>query len=231
MRSLAARAAEPEWMDGADLSAAEMAACLHDLAQVNTATFGRRPTLGWLKGRVAGATRMLRIVDVGSGEGDMLRAVHGRCAEWGVRAELIGVDLNPCCVAAARAASAGLPIRFIEGDAAAIVTDCDIVLSSLVCHHMTNAELIGFLGWMERTAAMGWFVNDLHRHWLAYHGFAALSAVAGWHRIVRHDGPLSVARAFTAEDWRGYLAAAGINGARIAWWFPFRLCVAREQAA
>lgn len=231
MRSLAARAAEAEWMDGADVSAADMAACLHDLAQANTVTLGRRPTLGWLRGRVAGASRVVRIVDVGSGEGDMLRAVHARCAAWGVSAELIGVDLNPRCIAAARAASAGLPIRFIEGDAAAAVTDCDIVLSALVCHHMTDAELIGFLGWMERTAAMGWFVNDLHRHWLAYHGFAAMSAAAGWHRIVRHDGPLSVARAFRAEDWRGYLAAAGIDGARTEWWFPFRLCVARERAA
>lgn len=217
-------------MDGPDVSAADMAACLRDLASVNRATLAHRATFSWLSKHLRRVQGAIRIIDVGSGEGDMLRAIHARLHRWDVRAELIGVDLNPRCIAAARTASAGLPIRFIEGDAAEVVTDCDIVLSALVCHHMTDAELIGFLGWMERTAARGWFVNDLHRHWFAYHGFRLLSAVAGWHPFVQHDGPLSVARAFRTADWQGYLASAGISEATITWWFPFRLCVARDRA-
>jgi hypothetical protein len=50
-----------------------------------------------------------------------------------------------------------------------------------------------------------------------------------WHPFVRHDGPVSIRRAFTSPDWRALLEAGGIapEETRIAWRFPFRLCVSR----
>jgi hypothetical protein len=50
--------------------------------------------------------------------------------------------------------------------------------------------------------------------------------------MVQHDGPISVARAFTAADWRRFVAEAGIpmKRIRINWFFPFRYCVAGEKA-
>jgi hypothetical protein len=78
---------------------------------------------------------------------------------------------------------------------------------------------------MEATARKGWLVNDLHRHPVAFYGFMALSTLAGWHRFVRHDGPVSVARAFRRADWEKLLKAAGIEGATIQWKLMFRYCV------
>jgi hypothetical protein len=94
---------------------------------------------------------------------------------------------------------------------------------------MTPPELDAFLRFMEREAAVGWMVNDLHRHWLAYHGFPWLARLAGWHRIVREDGQLSIARSFRRADWRGLLEKAGVDrsGAKVVGRFPFRLCVER----
>jgi hypothetical protein len=85
---------------------------------------------------------------------------------------------------------------------------------------------------MEKTSRLGWFINDLHRHWLPWRFFRIWSRLAGWHRFVRHDGPISIERAFTKADWRRLLAAAGIapSDATIAWWMPFRFCVARMRA-
>ena len=74
MRSFAARSTEDEWMDGEDVTTADFAALIHDLAIVNTVTLARRPTLNWLK-RAARDLDHFSLVDVGSGEGDMLRAV------------------------------------------------------------------------------------------------------------------------------------------------------------
>lgn len=216
-------------MDGADVTPAEMAAVLHDLAQVNALTLARRPTLAWLRRTLAGARRPLLIVDVGSGEGDMLRAIAARLPRWGVTAELVGFDLDQRCTAAARVACDGLGIDFVTGDAIAEVTRADIVLCSLVTHHMRDDGVVAFLRWADRVAARGWFVNDLRRHRVAYLGFAALAALARWHPIVRHDGALSVARAFTAADWAHLLARAGV-AARVERWFPFRLCVAGDRA-
>jgi hypothetical protein len=49
--------------------------------------------------------------------------------------------------------------------------------------------------------------------------------------MVQHDGPISVARSFTAADWRRLIAEAGIQQERIRInrYFPFRLCVASER--
>src|SRR3546814_10084158 len=77
---------------------------------------------------------------------------------------------------------------------------------------------------MEATARIGWFVNDLHRHPVPYYAFSALARAARWHKFVRHDGPVSIGRAFVAADWRRLLATAGIEdgAAKIAWRMPFR---------
>jgi hypothetical protein len=46
--------------------------------------------------------------------------------------------------------------------------------------------------------------------------------------MIRHDAPVSVARAFTASEWRHLLDEAGIPEERtkIEWFFPFRYGVA-----
>ncbi len=85
---------------------------------------------------------------------------------------------------------------------------------------------MAFLRWMERHARHGWFVNDLHRHALPYHGFRLLARAMRWHRFVQHDGPVSIARAFRRAEWQRLLAEAGVPG-EVRWVFPFRLCVGR----
>jgi SAM-dependent methyltransferase len=234
MPDFAVRSDRSELMDGETVSTAEFAACLTDLAKANTATLARPATLAWL-GR---AIRSLppgsgfSLVDVGYGHGDMLRAIRAWAARRGLAARLTGIDLNPRSAPAARAATdAALDIEYLTGDVLDYRPPAapDFVISSLVAHHMTNAELLRFLAWMEAVSRRGWFVNDLHRHPLAYYGFQALSKLAGWHHFVRHDGPISVARSFRRGDWEALLAAADIPaaGTSIEWRFPFRLCVGR----
>jgi hypothetical protein len=94
---------------------------------------------------------------------------------------------------------------------------------------MSNDQIVQFIRWMEATSRRGWFINDLHRHPVAFYGFQALSTVAGWHPFVRHDGPVSVARAFQRPDWERLLGEAGVPRDQITldWRLPFRLCVGR----
>ena len=82
------------------------------------------------------------------------------------------------------------------------------------------------LRWLDHFATRGWFIVDLHRHPIAYYGFPLLARLAGWHRIVRNDGRISIARGFTRAEWTGLLAEAGIE-ADIAWIFPFRHGISR----
>lgn len=226
--SLAIRAQAEELMDADDLPADVYADVVADLAKVNVVTMAARPTLAFLD-RIARPGERLKILDVGFGDGDMLR----RIARWGERRnialDLVGVDLNPRSEQAARAHTPpDTPIRWITGDYADQAgAGWDAVISSLVAHHMTHDQLVAFLRFMQGEAARGWLVNDLHRHTFAHGGFPVLARLAGWHRIVRHDGTLSIARSYRPGEWPPILAEAGIADARIYRAFPFRLCVER----
>lgn len=222
---LAQRAIAEELMDADDLDAATYGHVMTDLAQVNVVTLAARPTLDFLARATTGMTRF-RLLDVGFGDGDMLRRIARWAAKRGIDAELVGVDLNPRSELAARAHTPpNLPITWITGDYRDYVSDTDFIVSSLVAHHMTHAQLVDFLRVMEAQARRGWLVNDLHRHGFAYHGYPLLARLFSWHRIVRHDGQLSIARSYRPADWPPILAEAGISGARIFRVFPFRLCV------
>jgi SAM-dependent methyltransferase len=224
-----------EIMDGDGLDYAEYRACMADLRWVNVFTLAYRPTLMFLErlrreGRLPEG-RPLAVLDVGFGYGDMLRAVDRWARRHGVAVALTGVDLNPWAARTAAAATPeGRPIRWLTGDAYA-QPECDVVISALFTHHLADAELVKFLAWSERTARLGWFVNDLHRHPLAYLLFGPLCRAMGWRPIVRKDGLTSITRAFKARDWRGLLKAAGLaeGAAEIRWRLMFRLCVARVK--
>lgn len=234
MRSFAERSPETEMMDGDGVAAADFAACLRDLAIVNTVTLARRPTMRWLDEATAAMNPGdgFTLVDVGYGEGDMLRAIHAWAATKGFRPRLIGVDLNRSSEPAARAATdPALGIDYRTGDVFDFDPDepVDFIVSSLVTHHLTDRQVGRFLMWMEARAVRGWFVNDLRRHWFAFYGFTALAAVLRWHRFVRHDGPVSIARSFVPSEWERALANAGITAGTVAKVFPFRLCVSRMK--
>ena len=229
MRSLKTRAREEEQMDAPDLDPDTYQRVLADLARVNSWTLARRPTLDFLA-RGIGKARQFRLLDVGFGHGDMLRAIALWARRRGITAELVGVDLNPKSAAIAEAATPEeLGIRYVEGDYRELGGGFDFIVSNLVAHHMSDDQLRDFLRYMEEEALKGWIVNDLHRHAFAHAGFPLLCRIMGWHRIIREDGQLSIARSFRAREWHAILKDAGIppSAARIVRRFPFRLCVER----
>jgi len=218
-----------EAMDDPSLAPEVYAAVLRDLARVNTVTMAARPTLAFLE-KVVRRGERLKLLDVGYGDGDMLRRIARWAAKRGVEAELVGIDLNPRSEAIARADTpSGLPITYRTGDYADLVGEgWDVIVSSLVAHHMTHDQLVAFLRFMEGEAARGWFVNDLHRHRFAHRGYPLLATLMRWHPIVRADGTLSIARSYRPDEWPAILAEAGIAGAEVRRRFPFRLCVERR---
>ena len=230
------RAQLSEWMDE-PCSYSDLRECLHDLAQVNRITLAYRPTLQWLEqaAQRSHQRRPLHIVDVGCGGGDMLRRIE----DWAVRkripVRLTGIDLNPLAVQVAREfAPIDSRIRWIVGEMDSIDTaydPIDLVISSLFAHHLADDEILRFLSWMERVARRGWFINDLYRTRVSYFGFKTMALAARWHHFVRHDGPVSIRRAFLPAEWKRYAEASGLPAGSvdidIRW--PARVCVARMK--
>lgn len=237
MRSLASPAQESEQMDAADLDEASYTRVLTDLARVNQWTLAARPTLDFVA-RAVGARTHFTLLDVGYGDGDLLRKIARWAEKRGKTAILTGIDLNPRSAGIARLATPDHQnIEFLTGDYRPLLQShearggYDLIVSSLVAHHMSHDQLIDFLRAMERHARLGWHINDLHRHRFAYHGYPLLARLMGWHRIVREDGQLSIARAFRPAEWPPVLDEAGLStgSATVHTRFPFRLCVDRTR--
>lgn len=227
MTTLKQRVRDEEQMDDPSLDPKVYDEVLKGLGRVNGWTFAARPTLSFLARATRGRDGF-SLLDVGSGEGGMLRTVADWARRRGLTARLTGVDLNPKSQAVARAKTPeDMPIDYLTGDYSELGR-FDFVVSSLVAHHMTDGQLRDFLRWMEEKSDRGWFVNDLHRHRFAYFVYPVLATLLRVHRIVREDGRLSIARSFRPADWRSILAEAGLaEGVRIRRYFPFRLCVER----
>ncbi len=221
----------PELMDG-DCSYEDFRDCLRSLEQINRWLLGYRPTIAWLKRLPHGLRDAVHIVDVGSGGGDLLRQIAGWARRHGIAVQLTGIDLNPY---AARAAAESTPkelrIAWVTGDALVYRPEkpVDIVVSSLMAHHLEDEEIIALLRWMEATARLGWFINDLERSEWSCRMFERVEEIVKWHRFVRHDGPVSFRRAFREEDWMRLLAAAELRreAVTVEHWRPGRLCVGR----
>ena len=219
----------PELMDG-DCSYEDFRDCLRSLGTVNRWLLGYRPTLAWLEQFPHGLRDPIHIVDVGSGGGDLLRQIAGWARTRDIAVQLTGIDLNPY---AARAAAASTPkelgITWVTGDAMEYRPEkpVDIVVSSLLAHHLEDEEIVALLRWMEATVKVGWFINDLERSEWSSRMFGWVR----WHWLVRHDGPVSFRRAFRKEDWGRLLAAAEVTqeAVTVKHWRPGRLCVGRRK--
>ena len=210
-------AALPELMDEPCVYE-DFRGCVRDLAAITRLTRAYAPTIAFLKQATAQRRDRspLGIVDVGSGGGDVLRRVALWARRRRLSVQLTGIDLNPHASRAATEFSSQNSrysrIHWLTGDVftAPVAQSPDLVLSSLVTHHMRDEEIIRFLRWTEDHARLGWFISDLVRSSWSYRVFGRLAPLMGWHPFVVHDGLISIRRAFRESDWQRLLHAANI---------------------
>lgn len=98
----------------------------------------------------------------------------------------------------------------------------DIILATLVCHHLNDDELISFLQQAHLAASKAVIINDLQRHRLAHWLYGLLSPLLFRNRLITHDGLISIRRGFTRAEWQLLLHKAGIHNYQLKWCFPFR---------
>lgn len=231
------RSTQLELMDTATTTFAEFHDCLCMLAKINVFTMAYRPTLRWLKFVLNdfNPQQPIRILDIGCGGGDMLRKIWKWATCQNLVIDLVGIDLNPWSkMSAEQLTPTVAPIRYVTTDLFMLQLDrqADFIISSLFTHHLTDNDLIRFIQWMDQHAVVGWFINDLHRHALPYYFIKYAVKVLFPNRLIQHDAPVSVARAFTKCEWNHLLCKADIPRERykIVWYFPFRYGVACRKA-
>jgi 2-polyprenyl-3-methyl-5-hydroxy-6-metoxy-1,4-benzoquinol methylase len=230
LRDFSRRSDERELMDGGIGSVERFDESLTQIEAVNRLTLGYRPVLSWVERQLSSPQpRPVTILDVGCGRGDLLRRIWTLARKKKVPVRLTGVDIDAWSSPVARQATPEvMDIDYRIGNVFDMEIEADFIVCSHVAHHMKHEELVAFIRWLEAHARHGWFIGDLHRHPMAFLLAKMFLCLAPVNSMIRHDGPVSVARAFTAKDWREILTQADVP-ARIRWQFPFRYSVARSK--
>jgi 2-polyprenyl-3-methyl-5-hydroxy-6-metoxy-1,4-benzoquinol methylase len=232
---LSRRSTESEWLDDAELHPKELERVLRDLARFNGTMLGRWAIISWLRRAMRNVPdgKPLTVVDVGCGYGDLLRSIRRWSRPGGLPLNLIGLDVSQETIRIAQAATD--KADQIDYQAESVfdfrpAVPIDVVVSSLLTHHLSDRLIVEFLRWMEGTARKGWLIYDLQRHPLPYHFIGVAGAVLRLHPMVVHDGRISVARSLTRSEWRTRLAVAGIPRDAVELrWFLYRFVIGRMR--
>jgi 2-polyprenyl-3-methyl-5-hydroxy-6-metoxy-1,4-benzoquinol methylase len=218
------RSSQKEWLDRQDIPLEDIRRNMVELDVINRRLGGHRATIRGIRA-LAGERNKVRVCEIGCGGGDNLIALSNWCFRHHIETDLVGVDINPSCIAVAAIQCQHIGARFMVSDfrdAEISRSTTDIIFCSLFCHHFSDDDIVGMLHWMQSRSAVGFFINDIHRHPLAYWSIRVLTRLFSRSRLVKNDAPLSVLRAFTAGEWVRLLNTAGIHNYKIRWNWAFR---------
>jgi ubiquinone/menaquinone biosynthesis C-methylase UbiE len=203
-----------ELLDGPLDDPAALVANLRDLARLNRVSGGARLS----RRAIAALGDATTILDVGTGGADIPIALLGAARAAGQPLTVTAVDSREEVLAAARVARpaiervAGLELALADGRSLPWADGAfDVAHASLVVHHLEPDEAVTFLRELRRVARAGVVVNDLVRGRLAWVGTWLAVHTLATSRYTRHDGPLSVRRAYSRGELGEVLAAAGLE--------------------
>ncbi len=166
------------------------------------------------------------ISDWGCGGGDSLKVLHKYFSKRQLKLNFIGIDATPAAIAFANRAHEEIGnIQFRKADVLQEEFkpgEFDVVISSLFTHHFDNDEWVNLIERMIFSAKKAVVINDLHRHWLAYHSIGVLTRLFSKSPMVQHDSKLSVLRSFRKKELEALLQRANVKNYRIKWMWAFR---------
>ena len=222
------RSKQSEIMDDFDLKGEEMKELLTDLKRVNKWLGGNKITrLGIIK-LLSGHSKAetITILDLGCGDGQMLRECARFGEEEGYNFQLIGIDANTFILDEARNRSKDFQnITFREMDIfSEELKDLqfDIGLCTLFLHHFSNEDIHIILQKVLNCSKVGVVVNDLHRSRLAFWLFKVIRYWILKTKIARHDGLVSVARGFKSNELESIAKQIKNCESEIRWKWAFR---------
>lgn len=221
------RSTQKEIMDDFSMEGLLLEKTLDQIAWINKWLGGNQVTISGLKKlwNDCPLDQTITIVDLGCGNGDILRLVANLARNEGRSVALIGIDANQYTINYARKCSVNYPeISYMEetipSEAFSKLT-YDIVLSTLFFHHFTDEEIITALTEITRKAKIGMVVNDLHRHEWAVFLFRLLTIFIP-NPMVRKDGITSILRGFKKSELQDYVKQLKLQNSKIQWKWIFR---------
>ncbi len=220
------RSDAPEIMDDFAMEGEILRDALDKIAKINQLLGGNKITIEGVKSLLKDKpkSQTIRIVDVGCGNGDMLRALADYAQKNDLDFLLIGIDANNFTIQYAKQLSTNY--QNISFECKDIFKDpnpvCDIMLCTLTLHHFKDEEIIYLLSNIKQQAKVGIVINDLHRSALAYYLFKALCFLFNLNDMSREDGLVSILRGFKKADLLAYSNTLQAKSFSIKWKWAFR---------
>ena len=220
-----------ELLDRDDIPFADIKKNMQELDLINAKLGGHKITLEGIETMITrmgerqkGKHEKLSVLEIGCGGGDNLRVIKNYCAKKNIAVQLSGLDINPHCIAFARSRKENEGIEFISSDykLANPFPKPDMIFNSLFCHHFADDEMRNILIWMKEHSRIGFFINDLHRHPVAYYSIKWLTRLFSKSYLVKNDAPLSVLRGFKRRELEMFNAQCSIVNAQLKWKWAFR---------
>ncbi len=235
MISFKTRSTQSELMDDPNISDTLLYKNLKELDLLNRYLGGYSNSIEGIKQLVTDKQKVYRIVDLGCGSGDVLKFIARWARLNNFQVLLTGVDKNKNAVKYLTEQSSEYPeINGVVSDYKEYfekTPNIDIVHCSLFCHHLNDDEVLELFIYFRIYAAKGFVVNDLQRSKVAYYCVWLFTRILNGSTLSKHDGPVSVLRAFTHHELMMMLGDASIEKFSIHWRWAFRyLVVAKTQS-
>jgi 2-polyprenyl-3-methyl-5-hydroxy-6-metoxy-1,4-benzoquinol methylase len=222
------RTDEPETMDDFAMEGEILRDALDKIAKINQLLGGNQLTLRGVQ-KLLGSiskTATISIVDVGCGNGDMLRSLADYGLKNNLDFQLIGIDANNFTVNHAQQLSRNYPNISYQCedifDENFAKLKYDIVLCTLTLHHFKDNEIIHLLSVFNANSNIGIVINDLQRSAIAYRLFQALCFVFRLNDMSREDGLISILRGFKKVELIHFSEKLKFSNYKIQWKWAFR---------
>lgn len=179
--------------------------------------------------------RRIRVLDIATGSGDILREVRKKAHNQQLSIELVGSDVSATALKLAKSFSETCSdsIDYIELNALvdSIPDNFDVLTCSLFLHHLDPPQVVHLLRKMSEAAKNLIIINDLVRSEFSLVTVWIATRLLTRSPIVHFDGPASVRAAYTVEEMKKMATDAGLVGAHINYVFPCRMTLIWRRSA
>ncbi len=218
----------PEIMDDFALEGLQLTNALDKIAQINQFLGGNALTLNGVEKLISEVPneQIIKIIDLGCGNGDMLRTLADYAQKSERNFHLIGVDANAFTVNYAKECSSSYPnIEYLSKDIFELNfqnINFDIALCTLTLHHFKENDIVWIIKQLERNAKLGIVVNDLHRSKVAYRSFQLIAMAFNLNEMSKKDGLTSILRGFKKEELLAFSNNLKNSSSSIQWKWAYR---------
>jgi 2-polyprenyl-3-methyl-5-hydroxy-6-metoxy-1,4-benzoquinol methylase len=217
-----------EIMDDFALEGNQLRDALDKIASINQFLGGNTLTLKGLQLilKLIPKDNKITIVDIGCGNGDMLRVIANYAKENNYSFNLIGIDANPFTISHAKDLSRNYPTISYQCidvfDTSFDDLKYDILLCTLTLHHFKDDEILKLMSKFYKKVTIGIVINDLHRSSISYRLFQVLCSVFRLNEMSREDGLVSILRGFKKIELEHFSKKLQFKNYSIQWKWAFR---------